>query len=415
MGRVGRKKKTKALKQALADIEANSIINTIFDNIERTDDSPKKSSEKTYTYYNRSSKSSVKVIRELITDCLSRYPKEEVKELIARFKSGDNTHFKSALFELFLHEILFRQGYELFPHPDLPNGSSYKPDFLVKNKTGEEFYLEAVLATEKHDIDKGGELRKGVVLDTLSAAPHQNYMVAIDGAGSPNTPPNGKKLIKIIHKWLDSLDPDEVLNEIECFGLESIVPLEWEHDGWNLQIRPIPLQPSRRNKSSSLIGINGTEGGIVDSWSPIKNAIKFKGGKYGVLDKPHVVAVNLDSFHLKRIDEMQALFGEEQFVFQRGSNAEPKMMRAPNGAWYGKNGPQYTRVSAAWLFNDLHASSLAARNNTIYLNPWANHPIPESLKSFPHASPYKNEMQWKEGISLREVFDLPEDWPEHAS
>lgn len=410
MGRVGRKKKTKALKQALRDIEAVYCTLSVFGNIERTNNSPMKNSESYFNFYNNSSLPAMKSVRNLIEECASKYPKSEVKDLISRLRSGDDIHFKSASFELFLHEILIRQGYELIPHPDLPNGSSYKPDFLVKNKTGEEFYLEAVLATEKNELDKGGELRKGVVLDSLSEKPHKNFMVAIDDEGSPRSPPSGKKLLKIIHKWLDTLDPDEIISEIECYGLESISPLKWEHDGWCLQIRPIPLKPERRNKSSNLVGIGGTGGGFVDSWNPIKKAIKLKGGRYGEFDKPHVVAVNLDNFHLDRIDEMQALYGQEQFIFQRGGNAVPRMERAPNGAWYGIKGPQYKRVSAAWLFNDLHASSLAVRKSTIYLNPWANYPIPESLMIFPHAILNENKMIWVDGLSLRDSLELHERW-----
>lgn len=188
----------------------------------------------------------------------------------------------------------------------------------------------------------------------------------------------------------------------------------WSHDEWHLQIRPIPLEPERRGTSSTLIGIGGMEGGWIDAWSPIRDAIKFKGGKYGVLEIPLVVAVNLDSFHLDRIDEMQALFGQEQYVLKSGTDAEPEMRRASDGAWYGKRGPQYTRVSAAWIFNDLHASSLAVRKSTIYFNPWAALPAPDSLKCFPFAKPVNGKMEWHEGLSFREIFEFHEGWPEKA-
>ncbi|MFY0640807.1 MAG: hypothetical protein JXR16_07150 [Bermanella sp.] len=414
MGRVGRKKKTKALKQALKDIEAEYFTLSVFDDVERTNNSPMKNSESYFNFYNNSSLPAMESVRGLMEVCILNYPRNEVIELISRLRSGDDIHFKSASFELFLHEILFRQGYELTPHPELSNGSSYKPDFLVKNRNGEEFYLEAVLATEKNELDKGGELRKGVVLDSLSAKPHKNFMVAIDDEGSPKSPPSGKKLLKIIHSWLDTLDPDEIITEIQSYGLDSISPLKWEHDGWCLQIRPIPLKPERRSKSDNLVGIGSIGGGWVNSWTPIRKAIKLKGGRYGELDKPLIVAVNLDSFHLDRIDEMQALYGEEQIIFQRGSNPKSRMERAPNGAWYGEKGPQYKRVSAAWLFNDLHASTLAVRKSTVYINPWANYQIPESLKIFPHATLNENKMNWVDGLSLRDSLELPEGWPEHV-
>lgn len=413
MGRVGRKKKMKALRKTLG-IGIKKSIHKVFDNFQRTDCSPMKNAESDYSFYNRSARPEMEKVRNIIEQSLKYYPKSEADELISRIKSGDDVHFRSAVFELFLHEALRRKGFSLSPHPELSNGSTSRPDFLVTDPDGECFYLEAVLATENNELDKGGEARKGVVLDTLSKSPHENFMIAIDDEGSPNSPPSGKNLKKKIHQWLDALDPDELIEQIEESGLDSLTALKWNHDGWYLQIRPIPLKIERRGKSTNLVGIGGIGGGWVDAWSPIRDAIKFKGGKYGELDKPLVVAVNLDRFHLDRIDEMQALFGQEQFVFTVNSDAEPEMQRAPNGAWYGKGGPQYTRVSAAWIFNDLHASSLAARSSTIYLNPWGELAVPESLRCFPSASAKGGKMEWKEGLSFREIFDLYDGWPENA-
>ncbi|MFA0001270.1 hypothetical protein AB4428_23440 [Vibrio lentus] len=108
-------------------------------------------------------------------------------------------------------------------------------------------------------------------------------MIALEDEGSPKSPPSGKKLKNKIHTWLDSLDPNEILKKIDSEGFDSIAPMVWSHDERHLQIRPIPLEPERRGMSSTLIGIGGMEGGWIDAWSPIRNAIKFKGGKYGVL------------------------------------------------------------------------------------------------------------------------------------
>ncbi len=411
MGRVGRKKRMKAWRKACG-ISGREAKLRVFDNIHRTDFSPKRNVETNYGFYNRSARSAFDNVRNVIEEAVKYYPDSEAGELISRIKSGNDIHFRSAVFELFLHEAMRRQGFSLVPHPKLPNGSACKPDFLVSDSNGISFYLEAVLAKENNEQDKGGEARKGVVLDTLSNSPHENFVIAIDDKGSPDSPPSGKKLNRLIHKWLDALDPDEVSQQIEKSGLDSGPFINWSHDGWNLKIRPIPLKPERRGKSTNLVGIGGVGGGWVDGWSPIRNAIKFKGGKYGDLDKPLVIAVNMDSFHLNRIDEMQALYGQEQYIFTPSANADLKMQRASNGAWHGKSGPQYTRVSAAWLFNDLNASSLAVSKSTVYFNPWAEKPAPESLKCFPFALPKDSKMEWKDGASFSEIFQLNEGWPE---
>lgn len=106
-------------------------------------------------------------------------------------------------------------------------------------------------------------------------------------------------------------------------------------------------------------------------WTPIRDAVRFKGSKYGKLDKPLLVAVNFGSLHLARLDEMQALYGQEQFMFSVDEpDKEPRLERAPNGVWRGRTGPQATRVSGAWLFNDLTPYTVASRRHTIYFNPW---------------------------------------------
>ncbi|NWJ62842.1 hypothetical protein HX770_00185 [Vibrio parahaemolyticus] len=337
MGRIGRKTKMRAFKKSLG-IGLNIPTPKVFDSVKRTDDSPKRNTESDFIFYNRSARPEIAIIRDIIEDHIKNYPQEEIKELISRFQSGDDVHFRSASFELFLHEALIRLGFTLTPHPELSNGSPYKPDFLVSDPDGHCFYLEAVLATEKNELDRGGEARKEVVLDTLKKFPHDNFMIALDDEGSPKSPPSGKKLKNKIHAWLDSLDPDEILKKIDSEGFDSITPMVWSHDEWHLQVRPIPLKPERRGASSTLIGIGSVEGGWIDAWSPIRDAIKLKGGKYGSLEIPLVVAVNLNSFHLDRTDEMQALFGQKQYVFKSGTNAEPEMRRASNGAWYGKKG-----------------------------------------------------------------------------
>lgn len=385
----------------------------IFDAIERNDGSHRKNQESYFHFLNRSSRKEIGVVRDLIQDFFARYPSEHTQELITRIRSGNDTSFLSSTFELFLHEALTKLGCRLSPHPALTNDSNARPDFLVTLPDGSDFYLEAVLASEHNDSDEGAQARKGVVFDTLANNPHKNFMIDIDDYGDPARPPSGKRLVQEIHQWLDSLDPDRIQQTISTNGIDSISPFKWAYEGWEICCRPIPLRIDKRGKCKNLIAAMGGEGGFVDAWSPIRDAIKRKGRKYGSLDKPLLIAVNLNSFTLDRIDEMQALYGQEQFIYG-GGNPEngPRMERAPNGAWFGRNGPQYTRVSGAWIFNDMHPTSLARRRQAIYFNPWAVHPLPDLLKIFPHAIAENGIMRWYNGALFSELYGLDEGWPE---
>jgi len=385
----------------------------IFSDYQRTDTSPKTNRENDFAFLDRSARPEIERVRQFLEELVQQYPSEARAETTARIQSGNDTHFKSSVFELLLYAFLFRLGYSLRPHPELQNGSNARPDFHVTAPTGEEFYLEAVLASPNDGTDPAAQARIGTTLDVLSTASHQNFMVAVEMEGVPLTQPSGARLRNAALAWLDSLDPDAVIADIDSNGLFSGPIFNWSHEDWEVLLRAIPLKRERRGKATTLIGVLDGGGGITDEWTPIRDALKFKGSKYGPLDKPFLVAVNFASFHLDPIDEMQALYGQEQFSFSMTDpTREPRFHRAPNGAWHGKSGPQAVRVSGAWLFNDLNPYTVASRRNTIYFNPWAAHQLPSILRQFPHAIDEDGKMRWRDGMSLRECFGLSERWPD---
>ncbi len=384
----------------------------LFTDRKRTDSSPKANRESDFAFLDRSARPEIERVRQFLETLAAGYPLDELAELVARVRSGNDTHFKSSVFELVLYAYLVRLGYTLRPHPELKNGSSARPDFHVVAPGGEDFYLEAVLVSADDDADPAAEARIGTTLDALEKASHPNFMVAVESEGSPDTQPSGNRLRAAALAWLDSLDPDEVQALVDQYDLFSSPTLSWEHEGWQVLLRAIPLKSERRGKTTTLIGVLDGGAGFIDAWTPIRDAIKFKGSKYGKLDKPLLVAVNFGSFHLEQIDEMQALYGQEQFVFAVGEpDRDPRFERAPNGAWRGRAGAQSTRVSGAWLFNDLTPYTLASRRHTIYFNPWAANPLPEVLKSMPHAVAQDGKVQWHLGATLQDVLALPEGWP----
>lgn len=389
------------------------MIAVLFDDIERTDVSPKRNLESSFDFLNRSARSEISRVREFVESCVAEYPTSEIGELIARIKSGNDTQFRSATFELLLYVALTRIGFRLQPHPQLDNGAMARPDFLVTTPEGAQFYLEAVLASEVREANQGGEAIKGAVMDVLASVNHHNFMISIMDKGHPTTQPSGKKLVRAVLKWLDSLDPERIQGEIDADGFDAVEIFEWSHEDWFLSFRPIPLRPERRGKAKSLIGVASGGVGFINVWTPIRDAVKYKGSKYGELGLPFLVAVNVDTFALDPIDEMQALFGQEQFIISVGRPTdEPVMQRIPNGAWNGPCGPQCTRVTGAWFFNDLTPYTAASRRGTIYLNPWAPASLPDSLLVVPHAIAEDGKMNWIDGKSLREIFSLNEGWPE---
>ena len=96
----------------------------IFDEVVRTDTRPSGDAEPLFQFLNRVCGNYWDQVREVIERWFSRFLADARADLHARIrdKNGDrNTH--SALWELYLHEMLIGSGYEVKCHPDLPGRS----------------------------------------------------------------------------------------------------------------------------------------------------------------------------------------------------------------------------------------------------------------------------------------------------
>ena len=79
-----------------------SNLKMLFTIYQRTDPSPKAHRESDFAFLDRSARPEMERVRHYLEGLVGEYPQEERDELVARLKSGDDTHFKSAVFELAL-------------------------------------------------------------------------------------------------------------------------------------------------------------------------------------------------------------------------------------------------------------------------------------------------------------------------
>lgn len=368
--------------------------------------------ESSYRFLERSARPQIARVRSFLLEALHRYPEAERDEVVARIRSENEAHFRSATFEIFLHEALIRLGYHLTPHPDPGNGVARRPDFLVRDAAGNEFFVEAVLASERDGRNPAAEAMKEASLGYLNEAPHSAFLVDVQSEGDPTSQPSGRKLAREVHAWLDGIEPDSLRERFVAHGLAAMPHMSWAHEGWEVTLRAIPLSPDRRGKSARLIGAQGSGMRWINAWEPLRDAVKKKANRYGELAKPFVIAVNADIFHLDEIDEVQALYGEEYWAEVIGHPERSGPQRRPNGAWNGPHGPQNRQVSAVWFFNDLTPYTLANRRSTLYVNPWANIPAPEHLQRVPTRRVEGEELIQMPGMDLASIYGLPLAWPE---
>ncbi|AMP03757.1 hypothetical protein [Collimonas pratensis] len=385
---------------------------TIFDDIERTLEGGTQYGWADFEYLNLSNRPEAARVREFLCNCLEHYPVEHRNELIKRMRASD-IQFASATFELILHEMFVRLGWSVTVHPEILDGNGRLPDFLVCSTDGESFYVEAALARQYSQQELAAEKRKNQILKVIDNFPSPNFLLQIDPDGSPRSNVPGKKLRHALRTWLNKLDVNSV--EAEYLAGKALPQMIFEHDGWHITFGAIPRRADRRDGGRRTIGILGFGVRSIDIRDSIKSVAKFKNGRYGELDFPLVVAINIEQHAVDVSQERDALFGQLQLWIARneGVGAVQEYARLPDGVWNGPDGPQCTRLSGVWLFRSLDAWHFAARgSNMLYENPRPAHKLPSASRIFTHAVVEDGKLVERPGVSLNELFGLTKEWPE---
>ncbi len=393
------------------DAQVSESPIALFSDRERSAQEPKSGTESEYGYLDRSGRPEAGQVRAFLTRWLDQYPAEHRIELAGRLKSGNDREFRSGNFELVLFACARSMGYDVEVHPALTNGSTKRPDFLLTRGDEPGFYLEAVVASELSGDKQAAQKLVNSVLQAIDTLPSANFFLGIIVSGTPTKAPSTKALRRNLAAWLASLDPDAASRAADV-SAEDLPRWSWSADGLTIHFRAIPKKPEARHPGQGTIGMHsGAFWG--NNRTPMRDAVRDKGTKFGKLDRPLLVAVNVDSMALDAIDEMEALFGQEEYVETIGMPDSGRMRRIPNGIWQGPQGPVLTRLSGVWIFHELNAWNLASRTSTLYLHPVARHRLPEHLMQLSHAEvdAATGKVRRVQGVSISDLLGLAVGWP----
>jgi hypothetical protein len=315
----------------------------LFDDKVRVDLDPSHHNENSFNYYDRSARKDVSNVREKLNEWFSYFPTSEQVELKSRFKKT----FSSAYFELFIHELFRRQGFEILIHPEVPN-TSKRPDFLMK-KESLEFYLEAKEAREKSDPQQALENRINQVYDSLNRIKSPNFFLKIDElilktANQPST----KKAIANIETESAKYDPELLTDQLTKYGFERSARIEYEDIDLKLVVSLIPKSPAARGLDDGrAIGMYPYETIWGGSEESIKGSFEKKYKRYGQLDKPYIVCINAIGMKGNGdIDVENALWGSVAWTWSTDpNNRNERWERQRDGMFLDKKGPRCTNVS----------------------------------------------------------------------
>ncbi|MYS22237.1 hypothetical protein GTW78_19085 [Streptomyces sp. SID4948] len=310
---------------------------------------------------------------------------------------NSDTNVFSALWELYLHEMLLGSGCTVEIERQI--GTSGKtPDFLVVCD-GVQFVVEAIWTAQRTGDTVSNPLPPQLA-DAIDGVPSPNFFVSyeFDRVGSA-TPPQ-KRLKAGLTRWLASLNPDQVIAEYE-----RKLPLPkytWQEADWCLTFQAIPRSPGKRgDPTSRTIGIHPWTAGFDDESDRVLDAVKRKGGKYGDLGLPFIVAVGHAAVFPQDDDTETALYGTSVEYARAGT---PTFGRRPDGYWTAVNDHVHARVSGV-LIVDIPAPWTWTKNTAVL---WQS-PDPSSLPA--PVLPTWATAQLVDG----QVEHLPADRPSHTA
>ena len=377
----------------------------LFDDIKRVYNGPAEFSESIFNYLNRSARPESQKVCELLEEWFSKYPDEEKEDLRERLRS-DDWSFYSAFFELYLYNMLLNFDFNIEIHPKVERET--RPDFKVFKQENSLFLLEAttVMPTEE---ERSAEAVKSYVYDVLNREIHSSdFYIGIEIVKRSPLSPSAKKMSKFINRKLLCLNYNELIQKLNQNGIESMPRWKWTGNGWEIIFFPIPKSPEMRGKSGVRpIGIFPSESFYLRTDEKIRKNLKDKATKYGEIDLPYIIAINvLSDVTCHQEDIELALFGTSP-----PSNI--KTLSKVDGFWYGLKGPQSQRVSAVLILNNLRPWNIAKVTPILWHNPWAKRPFNPNYWKLPQIVFDLNSNKLKEiqGISVQELFKLDSTWP----
>ena len=386
----------------------------LFNEMNRDFTGPKSYTESIFDYLNRSARLESKRIRNLLEQWIEGLSSEVQDELRARIRSRDDRQHLGAFYELYLHELLSKSGFSVDFHPAVNNKKTH-PDFRVLKDGKPLFYLEATLAALS-DKDTSAKAREKQVYDAINRMKSPNFFIGVKVHGAPTTNPPGAKMRSFLENKLSNLDPDVVTKQLEQGDSETLPSWNWRHNDWQITFSPIPKKPEARGKHGVRpIGLQIQDARWATPHIRIRESIRDKATKYGELDLPYIVAINVtDELGVDETDISNALFGEEQItIIFRGNNViGQKPNRKPNGAWYGPSGLRNRRVSAVLIADNLSPWSIAKVTPILWHNPWTNRPLTLDTLLLPQLfSGENNQLEKRKGKNGRELLGLDPNWP----
>ncbi|TKT92644.1 hypothetical protein [Dyadobacter frigoris] len=309
----------------------------LFDRKDRENLNYAKNRHSTYRFYDGSAKEEFVRVRERMNDWFSYYPSDHQGQLKSDFKA----QFDSAYFELFIHELFLKQGFNMKPHVSL-DASTKTPDFLAV-KEGLEIYIEAKVATDLTEAEVALRNRQDILLDSINEIPCKDFWLSINRlefktSRNPKTATIKAHIRDSFQDLRDELkgfegsqnNPDFIR---DYFYSDDCLDLEYA-------LYPSTVEPEPLIVSQPPVAFWG------GSDESIRKAVSNKARRYGLLDKPFIICINAISYkYTTARDAFNAIFGNH-WVTEDGIEV---IHHSDVNGIFNNTTPKFTTVSAVFI------------------------------------------------------------------
>jgi hypothetical protein len=383
----------------------------IFGDFERTDAAPAYDTESSYHFLNRAARPQWELVRDLVEDWFSEYPEDAQADVRNRFQDDDYGQHMGAWWELYTYRLFRRLGNDVSIHPVLAN-TSRQPDFMVA-RDGMRFYVECVVyLSNTGPISGQGDGERSWIFEATNKASDPNFMLDIEIHQAGTQRPKSTEITRPLESWLSSLDPDEVSRQIEAGAgaPERVLKVR----GWVIEYSAWPVKPERRGEQGRLIGVYPMTGGDLNNeMVRFRDIVRRKGGRYGLPDKPLIVAVLNTSGFLDEDEVTEALFGSEVIQYYEGIPGSLERVRRRDGYW--RQGPpkRGSRVSGVLLGANIYPWRVSAELPELWVNPWADTPT-DAYLPFTTRTANDNGQAFcarEKATTADKLFGLTPGWP----
>jgi hypothetical protein len=320
-------------------------------------------------------------IRTILQQWFDEYPCLHQSGLRKRFAAQDKRQHLGAFFELYCHQWLREQGYEVECLDD-DGGDKKTPDYLVKSQGIPKFYMECTISGES-DREISNKPNQKRIVEWIKKSGLTGLGLDVSFAGVMQGNPDKRDIIAFLKEKVSVLKATRY--EEVTQGQEYNVGAEWTYSKDGVRFRLEPHRSEHSDDKIFVIGYSPNAHGHSGRDKEILKDLRKKAAKqkqFLLQDIPYVIALNLakwDDFADNSPDDFTArttLLGGYSVSMVSGEGRHS----FNESFWFDPHKkPIHKSSSAVIWWQHLMPWNYSVRQPVIWHHPFADRPLCPSL------------------------------------